>query len=175
LASSSAFSSSSRVEDSYYYEDKGLLEDPKYLNARDNLYPQFVIDLHRDGGALRIRNTDVAVIFNPNDPAQTYHDLLDAVLLKLDKEFAEDPKLWEFTKRDLRWKLKRIYKREDKKQDQAQNEKQEQEEQKKKESKKETKVRQLAEKLEKRYFSYVDTLPHLGQCSLFSWRRAVLK
>ena len=130
---------------------KGLLEDPEYLNARDNLYSQFVIELRHDGGALRIRNTDIAVIFNPHDPAQTYHNLLDTVLLKLDREFTEDPKLWEFTKRDLRWKLKRIYKREDKKEEQAENEKQEQEEQKKKETKKETKVRELAEKLEKRY------------------------
>ena len=150
-ASSSDFLSSSRVEDSCYYEDKGLLEDPEYLNCRDNLYSQFVIELRRDGGALRISNTDMAVIFNPNDPAQTYHDLLDTVLQKLDKEFAQDPKLWQFTRRDLRWKLKRIYNREDKKEEQAEKEKQEQEEQKKKETKKETKVRQLAEKLEKRY------------------------
>src|SRR3712207_8931703 len=57
--------------------------------------------------------SDIAVIFNPDDPAQTYHDLLDTIQLKLDKEFTEDRKLWEFTKRDLRWKLKRIYKRED--------------------------------------------------------------
>jgi P4 family phage/plasmid primase-like protien len=151
LAVSSDFFSSSRVEDSYYYEDKWLLEDPKYLNCRDNLYSQFVIELRRDGGALRIRNTDIAVIFSPHDPAQTYHDLLDTVLLKLDKEFAEDPKLWEFTKRDLRWKLKKIYKNKDKREEQAEKEKQKQEEEKKKETKKETKVRELAEKLEKRY------------------------
>ena len=151
MAASSNFSSSSRVEDSYYYEDKGLLEDPEYLNARDNLYPQFVIDLRRDGGALRIRNTDIAVIFNSNDPAQTYDDLLDTVRLNLDKEFTEDPKLWEFTKRDLRWKLKRIYKNKDKREAKAEKEKQEQEEEKKKETKKETKVKELSEKLEKRY------------------------
>jgi P4 family phage/plasmid primase-like protien len=151
LAASSDFFSSSRVEDSYYYEDKGLLTDPGYLNARDNLYPQFVIDLRRDGGAIRIRNTDIAAIFNPDDPAQTYHDLLDAVRLKLDKEFTEDPKLWEFTRRDLRWKLKKIYKKKDKREEQAEKEKQEQEEHKKKETKKETKVRELSEKLEKRY------------------------
>jgi hypothetical protein len=72
--SSSDFFNSFRVEDSYYYEDKGLLEDPEYLNCRDNLYPQFIIELRRDGGALRIRNTDIAVIFNPNEPAQRYHD-----------------------------------------------------------------------------------------------------
>ena len=143
--------SNSRVEDSYYYEDKELLEDPEYLNARDNLYAQFIIELRRDGGALRIMNTDIVVIFNSNDPAQTYHDLLDTVLQKLDKEFTEDPKLWEFTKRHLRWKLKQIYKREDKKEEQAEKDKQEQEEQRKKETKKETKVGELAEKLEKRY------------------------
>jgi len=148
---SSDFFSDSRVENSYYYEDKGLLEDPKYLDARNNLYPQFVIELLRDGGALRIKNTEIAVIFNPHDPAQTYHDLLDTVLLKLDKEFVEDPKLWEFTKRDLRWKLKLIYKREDKKEEQTEKEKQKREQEKKKETKKETKVRELAEKLEKRY------------------------
>jgi putative DNA primase/helicase len=151
LAPSSDFSSSPRVEDSYYFEDKGLLEDPEYLNCRNNLYPQFIIDLRRDGGALRIRNTEIAVIFNPDDPAQTYHDLLDTVRLKLDKEFVDDPKLWEFTKRDLRWKLKRIHKREEEKEEQAEKEKQEEEEEKKKETKKETKVRELAEKLEKRY------------------------
>ena len=145
------FLSNSSVEDSYYYEDKRLLQDPEYLNARDNLYSQFIIDLYRDGGALRIRNTDIAVIFNPSDPAQTYHDLLEIVLLKLDKEFADDSKLWEFTKRDLRWKLKRIYRKEDKKEEQAEKEKKEQQEEKKKETKKETKVRELAEKLEKRY------------------------
>jgi phage/plasmid-associated DNA primase len=150
-ASSPDFFTNYRIEDSYYYEDKGLLEDLEYLNARDNLYSQFVIELRRDGGALRISNTDIAVIFNSNDPAQTYHDLLNAVLLGLDKEFTEDPKLWQFTKRDLRWKLKRIYKREDKREEQAQKEKQKQEEEKKKETKKETKVRELAEKLEKRY------------------------
>ena len=151
MASFSDFSSSSRVEDSYYYQDKGLLEDPKYLNTRDNLYPQFVIDLRRDGGALRIRNTDIAIIFNPHDPAQTYHDLLDTVRLKLDKEFTDDPELWEFTKRDLRWKLKGICKNRHKREEQAERDKQEQEEQKKKETKKETKVRELAVKLEKRY------------------------
>jgi P4 family phage/plasmid primase-like protien len=150
-ASSSDFSCSPRVEDSYYYEDKGLLEDPKYLNCRDNLYPQFVIDLRRDGGAIRIKNTDIAVIFNPDDPAQTYHDLLDTVLQKLDKEFAEDPKLWEFTRRDLRWKLRKIYKNRDKREERAEKEEQKREEEKKKETKKETKVRELAEKLEKRY------------------------
>src|SRR5215213_6932104 len=150
-ASSSDFFSSTRVEDSYYYEDTGLLKDPKYLNARDNLYRQYNIDLRRDGGALRIKGTDMAVIFNPYDPAQTYHELLDIVLTELDKAFREDPKLWEFTKRDLRWKLRRIYKKEDKKEEQTRKQKQEQEEQKKKETKKETKVRELAEKLEKRY------------------------
>ena len=133
-----------RVEDSYYYEDKGLLQDSEYLNARDNLYPQFVIELRRDGGALRIRNTNIAVIFNPDDPAQTYHVLLDTVQLKLDKEFRKDQKLWKFTKRDLRWKLKRIYNREDEKEEQRKKQKQEQEEQKKKETKKETKVGELA-------------------------------
>jgi len=143
-ASSSDFFSSTRVEDSYYYEDTALLKDPKYLNARDNLYRQYHIDLHRDGGALRIKNTDIAVIFNPNDPVQTYHDLLDTVLLRLDREFTEDPKLWEFTKRDLRWKLKRIYRREDKKKERAGEEKRQQEENIKKETKKETKVRELA-------------------------------
>jgi putative DNA primase/helicase len=151
LAASSDFSSDSRIEDSYYYEDKGLLEDPQYLNCRENLYSQFVIELRRDGGALRIKNTDIAVIFNSNDPAQTYHDLLDTVRLKLDKEFAEDPKLWEFTKRDLRWKLKKIYKNRDNTEKQAEKEEQKREEEKKKETKKETKVRELAEKLEKRY------------------------
>jgi P4 family phage/plasmid primase-like protien len=150
-ASSSDFFSSTRVEDSYYYEDTALLKDPKYLNARDNLYRQYHIDLHRDGGALRIKNTDIAVIFNPNDPVQTYHDLLDTVLLRLDREFTEDPKLWEFTKRDLRWKLKRIYRREDKKKERAGEEKRQQEENIKKETKKETKVRELAEKLDKKY------------------------
>src|SRR5215213_11395590 len=145
------FSDNFRVEDSYYYEDKGLLQAPEYLKARDNLYPRFVIELHLDGEALRIKNTDIAVIFNPDDPAQTYHDLLDTARLKLDREFREDPKLWEFTKRDLRWKLKRIFSRDYKKEDQAKKQKQEQEEQKKKETKKETKVRELAEKLEKRY------------------------
>jgi hypothetical protein len=124
LAASSDFFSSSRVEDSYYYEDKGLLEDTEYLNCRDSLYTQFVIELRRDGGALRIQHTDIAVIFNPNDPAQTYHDLLDTVRLKLDKEFAEDPKLWEFTRRDLRWKLKKIYKNKDKREEQAEKEEQ---------------------------------------------------
>jgi phage/plasmid-associated DNA primase len=151
LAASSDFLSSSRVEDSYYYEDKRVLKDPEYLNARDNLYTQFVMELRRDGGALRIKNTDIAIIFNPNNPAQTYQDLLDKVLLELDREFTEDPKLWEFTKRDLRWKLKRIYKKEDEKEEQAEKEKQEQEEDKRKETKKETKVRKLTEKLEKRY------------------------
>jgi P4 family phage/plasmid primase-like protien len=151
LAASSDFFSSSRVEDSYYYEDKGLLEDTEYLNCRDSLYTQFVIELRRDGGALRIQHTDIAVIFNPNDPAQTYHDLLDTVRLKLDKEFAEDPKLWEFTRRDLRWKLKKIYKNKDKREEQAEKEEQKLEEEKKKETKKETKVRELAERLEKRY------------------------
>jgi putative DNA primase/helicase len=151
LPASSDFLNSFRVEDSYYYEDKGLLEDPEYLNARDNLYPQFVIELRRDGGALRIRNTDIAVIFNPTDPVQTYYELLDIVRLKLDKEFTEDSKLWEFTKRDLRWKLKRIHKREDIKEEQAEKKEQKREEEKKKETKKETKVRELAEKLEKRY------------------------
>ena len=150
-ASSSDFLDNFRVEDSYYYEDKGVLHDPEYLNARDNLYPQFVIELRRDGGALRITNTDIAVIFNPGDPAQTYYDLLDTVQLKLDKEFREDQKLWKFTKRDLRWKLKRIFNREDKKEEQTKKQKQEQEEQKKKETKKETKVRELAEKLDKKY------------------------
>ena len=140
-----------KVEDSYYYEDEGLLKDPEYLNARDNQYQEYIIDLHRDGGALRIQGTDLAVMFNPSDPAQTYHDLLEMVLKELDKDFREDLKLWEFTKRDLRWKLKRIYKKEDKKEEQAKKQKQEQEEQKKKETKKETKVRELAEKLEKGY------------------------
>jgi putative DNA primase/helicase len=140
-----------RVEDSYYFEDAGLLKDPEYLNARDDQYQEYIIDLHHDGGALRIQGTDLAVIFNPSEPAQTYHDLLDIVLKELDKDFREDPKLWEFTKRDLRWKLKRIYKKEDKKEEQTRKQKQEQEEQKKKETKKETKVRELAEKLEKRY------------------------
>ena len=140
-----------RVEDSYYYEDAGLLKDPEYLNAKDDQYQEYIIDLHHDGGALRIQGTDLAVIFNPSEPAQTYHDLLDIVLKELDKDFREDPKLWEFTKRDLRWKLKRIYKKEDKKEEQTRKQKQEQEEQKKKETKKETKVRELAEKLEKRY------------------------
>jgi phage/plasmid-associated DNA primase len=151
LAASSGFFSSSRVEDSYYYEDKGLLKDPEYLNARDNLYSQFVMELRRDGGALRIKKTDMAVIFNPNDPAETYQDLLDTILVELDREFTEDPKLWEFTKRDLRWKLKRIYTKEDKKEEQAEKEKQEQVEDKRKETKKEIKVRELAEKFEKRY------------------------
>lgn len=151
MTASSDFFSNPRVEDSYYYEDKGLLEDPEYANARDNLYQQFIIELRRDGGALRIKNTNIAVIFNPHDPAQTYHDLLDTVLQKLDKEFAEDPKLWEFTKRDLRSKLKRIYNREDKREEKAEKEEQKLEEEKKKETKKETKVRELAEKLEKRY------------------------
>ena len=91
----------------------------------------------------------MAVIFNPNDPAQTYQDLLDVVLVELDSAFTEDPKLWQFTKRDLRWKLKRICKKEVKKEEQAEKEKQEQEEDKRKETKKETKVRDLTEKLEK--------------------------
>jgi hypothetical protein len=118
LTTSPDFSGNS-IEESYYYEDEGLLQDPEYLDARDNLYSQFVMKLRRDGGALRIRNTDIAVIFNPDDPAQTYHDLLDAIQQKLDKEFVEDPKLWQFTKRDIRWKLKRIYSKEDKKEEQA--------------------------------------------------------
>jgi phage/plasmid-associated DNA primase len=150
LTTSPDFSGNS-IEESYYYEDEGLLQDPEYLDARDNLYSQFVMKLRRDGGALRIRNTDIAVIFNPDDPAQTYHDLLDAIQQKLDKEFVEDPKLWQFTKRDIRWKLKRIYSKEDKKEEQAEKEKKEEEEEKKKETKKETKVRKLAEKLEGRY------------------------
>ena len=150
MTTSPDFSGNS-IEESYYYEDEGLLQDPEYLDARDNLYSQFVMKLRRDGGALRIRNTDIAVIFNPDDPAQTYHDLLDAIQQKLDKEFVEDPKLWQFTKRDIRWKLKRIYSKEDKKEEQAEKEKKEEEEEKKKETKKETKVRKLAEKLEGRY------------------------
>jgi P4 family phage/plasmid primase-like protien len=150
LTTSPDFSGNS-IEESYYYEDEGLLQDPEYLDARDNLYSQFVMKLRRDGGALRIRNTDIAVIFNPDDPAQTYHDLLDAIQQKLDKEFVEDPKLLQFTKRDIRWKLKRIYSKEDKKEEQAEKEKKEEEEEKKKETKKETKVRKLAEKLEGRY------------------------
>jgi putative DNA primase/helicase len=151
VASSSDFLSSSRVEDSYYYEDKGLLEDPEYLNARDNLYSQFVIELRRDGGALRIKNSDIAVIFNPSNPAQTYQDLLDTVQLELDKAFTEDPKLWEFTQRDLRYKLKRIYKHKDRREEEVVKEQKRQAEVRKEESKRETKVRQLAEILEKKY------------------------
>jgi hypothetical protein len=143
LTTSPDFSGNS-IEESYYYEDKGLLEDPEYLNCRDNLYSQFIIKLRSEGGALRISNTDIAVIFNPDDPAQTYHDLLDTIQQKLDKEFVEDPKLWQFTKRDLRWKLKWIYNREDEKEEQTKKQKQEQEEQKKKETKKETNVGELA-------------------------------
>jgi hypothetical protein len=165
LAASSDFLSNSAVEDSYYYEDKGVLRDSEYLHARDNLYPQFVIELRRDGGALRIKNTDMAVIFNPSDPEQTYHDLLDIILLELDKAFTEDTKLWEFTKRDLRWKLKRIYKKLDKKEEQAEKEKQKQEEDTRKETKKETKVRELAEKLEKRYhFAAMEDTEELYYC-----------
>jgi hypothetical protein len=111
------FFSSYRIEGSYYYEDEGLLNDPDYINARDNLYPQFIIDLRRDGGALRIKNTDIAVYFNPTDPTQTYEDLLCTILIKLDREFREDTRLWEFTKRDLRWKLNRIYEQERKKEE----------------------------------------------------------
>ncbi len=125
-ASSSGFLDNFGVKDSYYYEDNGILQDPEYLNARDNIYPQFVIELRLDGGALRIWNTDIVVIFNPDDPAQTYHDLLDTVHLNLDKEFGEDQKLWEFTKRDLRWKLKRIYTNNYEKKEQAEKQKQEQ-------------------------------------------------
>lgn len=150
-ASSSDFLDNFGVKDSYFYQDKGLLQDPEYLKARDTMYPQFVIELHRDGGALRIKNTDIAVIFNPDDPAQTYHDLLDTVRLKLDKEFREDQKLWEFAKRDLRWKLQRIYSRDHKKEEQARKQEQEEEEPKKGETRKETKVRELAEKLEKKF------------------------
>ena len=105
------------IEDSYYREDEGLLNDSDYLNARDNLYSQFIIDIYHDGGALRIKNTDIAVFFNPTDPAQTYGDLLYALLIRLDREFIEDPELWEFTKRDLRLKLSRIYDEEDKKEE----------------------------------------------------------
>jgi phage/plasmid-associated DNA primase len=148
-ASSPDFLSNSRSEDSFYYDDKKLFNDPDYTNARDNLYPLFIIDLYRDGGALRIKHTDVGVIFNFDDPAQTYEDLLDAVLQKLDNEFREDQRLWQFTKRDLRWKLKCIYAEANEQEEQT--EKENQEEEKNKETRKETKVRELAEKLEEKY------------------------
>jgi hypothetical protein len=167
-ASSPDFPSNSRIEDSYYFEDEGILNDPYYINARDNLYPQFIIDLHRDGGALRIKNTDIAVIFNPNDPAQTYADLLDTILQKLDREFIEDPKLWQFTKRDLRWKLKRICNNEQ----EEQAEKERQDDEKKKESKKETKVRELAEKLEKTY--YFAAMEDTGELFYYNKKRAYM-
>jgi P4 family phage/plasmid primase-like protien len=172
--------SSGRELHSYYYEDKRLLEDPDYLDVRDNLYQQFVIELRRDGGAIRIRNTDIAVIFNPNDPAQTYQDLLNAILVGLDKEFTEDPKLWQFTKRDLRWKLKRMYKRQDKKEEQEEREEENQEEEKKEETKKETKVRELTEKLEKKYhFAAMEDTQELyyynGKKGIYEPAEAVVK
>jgi P4 family phage/plasmid primase-like protien len=139
-----------QVSDSYYYSDSDLLKDSEYIKARDSLYPQYVLELRRDGGALRIKQTSVAVLFNPEDPAQTYQDLLKAVL-GLDKEFSDDPKLWEFTQRDLRYKLKRIYTNKDRREEEAVKEQERQAEVKKEESKRETKVRQLVEKLEKKY------------------------
>ncbi len=141
------------IEDSYYHEDEGLLNEPDYLNAHDNLYSQFIIDIYRDGEALRIKNTDIVVYFSPADPDQTYEQLLYAILIKLDREFREDRKLWEFTKTDLRWKLNRICDKENEQEKRAEKEKKQkqEEEDKKKETKKETKVRELAEKLEKRY------------------------
>jgi hypothetical protein len=104
--------SNNKEQDSYYFnDDPTIQQDKEYINLRDNVYREFVVDIHKDtGGAIKITNTDEAVIFHPDDPAETYHKLIAAVM-GLDKEFIEDPKLLDFTKRDLRWKLKEIYRK----------------------------------------------------------------
>jgi len=96
--------------DSYYFADDPpiIAQDPDFINCRDNLYPQFAIDIYRDGGAIKIKNVaDSAVIFDSEEPAATFHKLL-AVIMGMDAEFVEDAMLWEFTKRNLRWKLRDI-------------------------------------------------------------------
>jgi P4 family phage/plasmid primase-like protien len=140
------------VKDSYHYVDNNILKDPEYVDARDNRFKDYVLEIYRNDstGAIRIKHFDVSVSFHPSDPELTYRELLNEVLA-LDKEFVDNPELWKFTQRDLRYQLKRIYKCKDKKEEAAKAEQQRQLEERKKETKRETKVRELAEKLEEKY------------------------
>ena len=140
------------LKNSYHYDDINILKDSEYIDARDNKFNDYVLEIYRDGstGTIRIRHFAIAILFHPDDPELTYRELLNEVL-GLDKEFADNPELWKFTQRDLRYQLKRIYKNKDKKEEAAKAEQQRQLVQRKQETKRETKVRELAEKLEEKY------------------------
>jgi hypothetical protein len=49
---------------SYYFNDN-VLNDSKYINERDKAYACFLVDISKDGSALRVTNTDISIIFHP--------------------------------------------------------------------------------------------------------------
>jgi phage/plasmid-associated DNA primase len=142
----------SEITESYFVEDSNILNDTAYIDARDNRFKDYVLELYRDrsSGAIRVKHLDVAVLFDPENPEHTYQELLNQVL-GLATEFTDNPELWNFTQRDLRYKLRKIYKNQDKKEEAAKAEQERQAEALKLESKQERKVRELTEKLEEKY------------------------